>query len=98
LITPLEQIFVALFLVVALVACWRLPSAAYGLWVLTLILPFLFTGTTTAALRYILVAAPVYIVLAQWGKNVLVDRLLQTFFFAIQIVLMVAWSQFYFLG
>ncbi len=31
LITPLEQFFVTLFLVVAFIACWRLPSAAYGL-------------------------------------------------------------------
>ena len=98
LITPLEQILVGLFLVVAVIACWRLPSAAYGLWVLALTLPFLFTGTTTSSLRYILVAVPVYIVLAQWGRFALLDRLLQTLFFALQIVLMVAWSQFYFIG
>lgn len=97
-ITPLEQFFVGLFLVVAIVACWRLPSVAYGLWVVALTLPFLFTGTTTSSLRYIVVAAPVYLVLAQWGKVAALDRLLQTLFFAIQIVLMVAWSQFYFVG
>ena len=98
LITPLEQFFLALFLIVATIACWRLPSAAYGLWVWALTLPFLFTGTTTSSLRYIVVAFPVYIVLAQWGKHVVLDRLLQLLFFAIQIVLMVAWSQFYFIG
>lgn len=96
--TPLEQGFVLIFLVVAVIACWRLPSAAYGLWVLALILPFLFTGITSSALRYILVAVPVFVVLAQWGKRPEVDRLCQTLFFAIQIVLMVAWSQFYFIG
>jgi hypothetical protein len=98
LLTPIEQSFLTLFLVVGLVACWRLPSAAYGLWVLALILPFLFTGTVTSSLRYILVAAPVYVVLAQWGRFAMLDRLLQMLFFAIQIVLMVAWSQFYFVG
>jgi hypothetical protein len=97
-ITPLEQAFIMLFLVVALVACWRLPSAGYGLWVLALILPFLFTGITVSALRYVLVAVPVYVVLAQWGRVNTLDTLLQMLFFAIQIVLMVAWSQFYFIA
>lgn len=98
LITPLEQFFLWLFIVVGVVCCWRLPSAAYGLWVMALILPFLFTGTATSSLRYILVAVPVYVVLAQWGRVTLLDRLLQFTFFAIQVVLMVAWSQFYFVG
>lgn len=98
LITPLEQFFLWLFIVVGVVCCWRLPSAAYGLWVMALILPFLFTGTVTSSLRYILVAVPVYVVLAQWGRVTLLDRLLQFTFFAIQVVLMVAWSQFYFVG
>jgi hypothetical protein len=97
-LTPLEQFFVSCFLVIGVVACWRLPSAAYGLWVWALTLPFLFTGTTTSSLRYIMVAIPVYVVLAQWGRIVVLDRLLQLLFFAIQIVLMVAWSQFYFIG
>lgn len=93
----LEQFFVVGFLIVAIVSFWRLPNMAYGLWVIGLIMPFLFTGTLTSALRYILVAAPVFIVLAQWGKHALVDRLLQPTFFALQIMLMVAWSQFYFI-
>jgi hypothetical protein len=98
LLTPLEQFFVILFLVVALIACWRLPTAAYGLFVFVQILPFLFTGTLTSSLRYILVAVPVFIVLAQWGKVPLIDRLFQAFFFAVQIVLMIGWTQFYFIG
>ena len=97
LITPLEQFFVAIFLIVGVVATWRLPSVAYGLWVWALVLPFLFTGVTTSALRYVLVAVPVYMVLAQWGRITALDRLLQLGFFALQIVLMVAWSQFYFI-
>jgi hypothetical protein len=97
-ITPLEQFFVVLFLVVGIAAFWRLPSAAYSLWTLGLIVPFLFTGALTSSLRYVLVAAPVYVVLAQWGRVALLDRLLQWTFFAIQIVLMIAWSQFYFIG
>ena len=94
-ITPLEQAAVLLFLVVAVIACWRLPSAAYGLWVLALILPALFTGILTSSLRYVVVCIPVFIVLAQWGARPTFDRILQMLFFAIQVALMVAWSQFY---
>jgi hypothetical protein len=97
-LTPLGQIFVLLFLVLGAIACWRLPSAAYGLWVLALIMPALFTGIMTSSLRFLLVAAPGFIVLAQWGKIPLLDRLCQSLFFALQIALMVAWSQFYFVA
>lgn len=94
-ITPLEQAAVLLFIIVAVIACWRLPSAAYGLWVLGLILPALFTGILTSSLRYVVVCIPVFIVLAQWGARPTLDRILQMLFFAIQVALMVAWSQFY---
>jgi hypothetical protein len=97
-LTPLEQGFIVLFLVLALVACWRLPTAAYGLWVLAVIMPALFTGTTNSSLRFLLTAMPAFIVLGLWGKNTFLDRLLQTLFFAIQIVLMVAWCLFYFVA
>lgn len=95
LMTPLEQVFVLLFLVIAVIACRRLPSAAYGLWVIALILPPLFTGAMTSFLRYILVAFPVFMILAQWGVRPAFDRFLQILLLALQIVLMVAWSQFY---
>jgi hypothetical protein len=95
LMTPLEQVGVLFFLVVAVIACWRLPSAAYGLWVIALIVPPLFTGAMTSFLRYILVAFPVFIVLAQWGVRPAFDRFLQVLLLALQVVLMIAWSQFY---
>lgn len=95
LMTPLEQGAALLFFVAALVACWRLPSAAYGLWALALIAPPLFTGTMTSFSRYILVAFPVFVVLAQWGARPTFDRFAQILLFALQVVLMVAWSQFY---
>jgi hypothetical protein len=66
--------------------------------VLALIMPALFTGIMTSSLRFLLVAAPGFIMLAQWGKIPLLDRLCQSLFFALQIALMVAWSQFYFVA
>jgi hypothetical protein len=95
LMTPLEQVAGVLFLGVALIACWQLPSTAYGLWVIALIMPPLFTGTMTSFLRYVVVAVPVFILLAQWGARPMLDRFLQTLLLALQIMLMVAWSQFY---
>jgi hypothetical protein len=95
LLTPLEQVLVLLIIVAALVACWRLPSLAYGGWVFAVILPFLFTGVLWGSLRFLLGASPAFVVLALWGTRPVIDRFLQTLFFAIQIVLMVAWSQFY---
>ena len=95
LMTPLEQSSVVLFLAVAVIACWRLPSAAYGLWVMALILPPLFTGTMTSFLRYLVVMVPIFVVMAHWGARPAIDRILQTVMLALQVVLMVAWSQFY---
>ena len=95
LMTPLEQFGVVLFLAVAVIACWRLPSAAYGLWVMALILPPLFTGTMTSFLRYLVVMVPIFVVMAHWGARPAIDRILQTVMLALQVVLMVAWSQFY---
>ncbi|HXF62153.1 MAG TPA: mannosyltransferase family protein [Caldilineaceae bacterium] len=98
LMTQLEQALTVLFLVGGVYACFRLPSAAYGLYTLSLVLPPLFTGTLTAVARYYMVAFPVFILLAASGRHPVIDRLLQTLFFAIQIVIMVAWSQFHFVA
>src|SRR5690606_3082423 len=93
--TPLERFFVLLFLFCAVVALVRLPSAGYGLYALALIGVPLFTGTLYGTLRFIMVAFPVYIILAQAGRRPWVDQSLQFGMFALQIFLMVAWSQFY---
>lgn len=93
--TPLERFFVLLFLFCAVVALVRLPSPGYGLYALALIGVPLFTGTLYGTLRFIMVAFPVYIILAQAGRRPWVDQSLQFGMFALQIFLMVAWSQFY---
>ena len=90
-----EQLIIILFLVAAVVACWRLPSAAYGLFALSQIVPTLFAGKLVSQLRYNMVALVPFVLLALWGRNRVLDRTIQIIFFALQVLLMAAWSRFY---
>ncbi len=92
---PPEQVGTVLFLVLAVVAMFRLPSAVYGLHALAIMIPSLFTGTLTSQLRYNMMALAVLILLARWGRHRNVDWLIQIVFFALQVMFMVAWSRFY---
>ena len=92
---PPEQVGTVLFLIVAIVALFRLPSPAYGLFALAIMAPALFTGTLTSVLRYNMMALAVLIMLGRWGRYRHVDRLIQISFFALQVLFVAAWSQFY---
>ncbi len=92
---PVEQTTTILFLVAAVVACWRLPSMAYGLFALSQILPSLFTATLASQVRYNMLAVVPFVLLALWGRHPVLDRLIQFAFFALQVLFMAAWSQFY---
>lgn len=94
-LTPQERVFILIFLVCAVIALVRLPSPGYGLYALALIGVPLFTGTLYGTLRFIMVAFPVYVILAQAGRHPLIDRTLQWGMFALQVLLMIAWSRFY---
>jgi len=91
----IEQFVIVLFVVVAVIACWRLPSAAYGLFALGQIVPSLFTGLLSSQLRYNMAAITPFVLLALWGRHPVLDRLIQVLFFALQVLLMAAWSRFY---
>ncbi len=95
LMTPLEQVLVVMVLVGGVMALFRLPSAAYGLYTLAIAVPPLFTGTLTSSARYHTALFPVMILLAAAGRHRSLDAIIQALFFAAQIVLMIAWSQFY---
>lgn len=95
LMTQLERILTVVCLAGGVVALFRLPSAAYGLYTLMVVLPPLFTGTLTSTSRFYAVLFPVMILLAAAGRRRSVDAAIQALSFATQIVLMVAWSQFY---
>jgi Gpi18-like mannosyltransferase len=92
---PPEQAGTILFLILAVVAIFRLPSAAYGLHALAIMVPPLFTGTLTSQLRYNMMALAVLILLARWGRRADLDRLIQTVFLTLQVMFMIAWARFY---
>jgi hypothetical protein len=92
----IDQAFTVLFLAGAVVCLRKLPSAAYGIYALLLILPPLTSGTLISTTRYNVVAFPAFILLALLGRRFdLADQAVRVVFLSLQIMLMMAWSQFY---
>jgi hypothetical protein len=86
------------FIAVALLAVRRLPSPSLGIYALLLILLPLCTGIMTSTARYYLVAIPVFVVLAQWGRRPLVNLAILAPAVLLQIIFFVAWSLFFFVA
>ena len=86
----------AVALLALIVPAWKwMPTRAYGIYLaLSLLLP-LGAGTLTSMVRYAVVMFPAFIVLALLGRNATFDRWLIVLFFALQVLLMALWSQFY---
>jgi hypothetical protein len=91
----IEQGLVVGALVLAVMSLKFLPSASYGIYALLLVLPPLFTGTLVSMPRYIVVVFPLFIVLAQLGRHRLFQQALLLAFWTVQVLLVAAWSQFY---
>lgn len=94
---PIDQILTVVFLAGSLVALYKLPSAGYGLYALLLIAPPLTSGTLVSAARYYVVVFPVFIMLALAGRRVVLDQFIRVSCLSLQIMFMIAWSQFYWL-
>lgn len=94
-LVQVEQLLVLGSLVVAVAALRTLPSASFGIYALLLLLPPLFTGTLVSTSRYMLVVFPLFIVLAQLGRHRLFQQALVLAFWTVQVLLVAAWSQFY---
>jgi len=95
-ITTIDQASILFFLLLGVVALFRLPSLSNGAYVLLSLIPVTFTGTLQSASRYCAVLFPVFILLGIWGKNEYVNKVLIVLFFTIQIVFMALWTRFYF--
>ena len=94
-ITPIDQVAAVLFLVLSVVALFRLPSLSYGLGALALLAPPLFSGQILSLTRYCSVLFPCFILLAMLGKHRTAQKAIQILFFTLQIIFMIAWSRFY---
>ncbi|MEM1367548.1 MAG: mannosyltransferase family protein [Cyanobacteria bacterium P01_H01_bin.15] len=97
-LTPVEQIFALLSLYLIIRFWRRLPSSSYPIYALLLILPPLFTGSLTSFLRFLLVVFPAFMLLAILGKRPFIHRTIVGSFCFLQILLMIFWSQGYWLG
>ncbi|HEY0081365.1 MAG TPA: hypothetical protein VGB61_01140, partial [Pyrinomonadaceae bacterium] len=92
----IDQAFAILFLAGAVVCLRKLPSAAYGIYALLLVLPPLTSGTLISTTRYSVVVFPVFILFALLGRRFdTADQAVKIIFLSLQIMFMIAWSQFY---
>lgn len=97
-ITPVDYAVTVGFLILALLALVWLPSRAYGLYALALLAPILLSGTLLSATRAVVVAFPVFIVLARLGRRRWVDLLITTLSLGLLTLFMAAWTRMYWVG
>lgn len=94
--TPIDQTILISSFVIAGLAVVKLPSPSYGIYAICLLTPPLFTGIIRSTSRYSLVVFPLFMVLAMLSQRYSsLDRWLPGLFLTIQVLLMVAWSQCY---
>lgn len=94
-ITRLEQLLLLGAFVLSVLALIKLPSKAFGLYVLLLLVAMLFKGQLLSTPRYLSTAFPIFITLALLGKHQAFDRLVLIGSSAMQALLMAAWTRFY---
>lgn len=94
-IVDVDRVSLVLFIVLGLVCLRKLPSLSFGAFPLLIMVPVLFTGTVISATRYALLMFPCFILLAKFGKNPYIHKLILVLFFTIQILYMAAWSRMY---
>jgi hypothetical protein len=94
-ITRIEQILLFGAILLTGVALIKLPSKALGLYVLLLIVAMLTKGQLLATIRYLGTAFPIFIALALLGKYPTFDRVVLIGSAATQVLLMAAWTRFY---
>ena len=97
-ITPIDRVSTAGFLLLAVASLFLLPSAAYGIYALLIVSPLTFLGTLKSGARYCVVAFPVFIVLAMLGRRPSLHAFIAILFLVLQVLLMVAWCQLYWVG
>ncbi len=96
--THIERIITITFLLLAVTAMFRLSVSALGIYALMSLGVFLLSGTLISAGRYCLILFPCFIFMAIWlARRRSLQYLTATVFFTLQLFLMMAWSQFYFI-
>ncbi len=92
---PLNLMCIVVFLVISLGLLADRRSRVLGILAGLNVAPVLFSGQLTSAMRYCMVAFPVFIALARLGENHAVDVAITVVSLALLGVLMASWSQGY---
>lgn len=94
-VTRVEQVLTMAFGALSVLCLLKLPSPAYGIYSLLLILPPLTTGTLLSTSRYYVLVFPAFIALGLLGRRAALDRLFIITLFSIQVLFMIYWTRFY---
>ena len=94
----IDSALTLVFLLLASLSLFSLPSPAYGLFALLIILMPVISGTSVSMTRYIVVAFPAFIALAKALKKDLLIYSLAAIFFTIQIFYFIGWVNYYWIA
>jgi Gpi18-like mannosyltransferase len=94
----IDAILSLVFLLLAVLSFFILPSPAYGLYAFLIILLPILSGTSVSMTRYITVAFPAFITLAKIIKKEILIYSLAALFFAVQIFYFVGWTNYYWIS
>jgi hypothetical protein len=97
-VTPIDGALAALAAALGVAMLWRLPSRGYGVFTLLCVASFSFSGMLSSAGRYVLVAFPVFLVLARAGRSEAFDRAYLVLGATLQALLMAGWARMYWVG
>ncbi len=94
-IAPFDLLFTLGFFLLGVYAFFLFRSKSYGVYIILLVVPTLFSGLLQSNSRYMSVIFPAFIVLASLSRHRWVKIALSMLFFTLQVLFMAAWSQFY---
>ena len=97
-VTPVDGALTALAAVLGIAMLGKLPSRSYGTFTLLSVASFCFSGMLTSAGRYVLVAFPMFLLLARAGRNEAFDRAYLLLAGTLQALLMAGWVRMYWVG
>ena len=93
-----DALFAYLFLGISIYALFCLPSPAYGLFALSIILIPAVSGTTISMTRFIAVAFPSFMAIIKLLKREIIIYSAAALFFALQIIYFIGWANYYWIS
>lgn len=97
-LSPIDGALSVLTIALGVAMLRTLPSKSYGIYALLCVASFIFSGTLTSAARYVLVAWPIFLVLARAGRSELFDRAFLFVSLTVQALFMAGWTRLYWIG